>query len=140
MDSFNSNTGRTNDFQPQSSDLQTANGGLQNGYQTQSTSNWAILNDENVQISDPSPGITVPQKVSTSTVSNNSPHVGVSWIPIIVATVLIVVAIEFVLRRREKSRSPDSILVNDKGQSRNIKPEVTSKKSSKRAKHKRNKH
>jgi len=130
MDLFNNNAGRVNNFQPQSSNLQTANGGLQIGNQAQSTSNWSILNNENAQISIPSPSATVRQKVPDSATANLDRQGGINWLPIIVATVLIVVAIEFILRRREKSKPSGTSLANEPDQSKNIEPEAIGSNSS----------
>jgi len=148
MDLFNNNIGQSNDFQPQSSNLQAANGGLQIGNQAQSTSNWSILNNENAQISIPSPSAAVRQKIPDSATTNLDRQGGISWLPIIVATVLIVVAAEFILRRREKSKLPATSFANETNPPKkakldvtdpvsiNNKPNTTSKKSRKKTKRK----
>lgn len=95
-------TGASNaeDFQPLTRNPQTTGGGLQPGTVPQSTTTQDILSSENARITVPvSNGQTVSQPPTALDTGG-----GINWFLVIVGAAVIVAALEYVFRRREKSR------------------------------------
>lgn len=102
-----SGASRAEDFQPLTRNPQTTGGGLQPGTGPQTTSGQDILNDSNAQILVPSSSGQGPPASSAAPAAG-----GINWIFVIVVAVLIVAALEYLFRRREKTKAPQASAVD----------------------------
>src|SRR5688572_8592779 len=83
------------DFHPPTRNPQVAPGSLQPGAPTQNTSGQDVLNNPNARLSVPTTSSTPGETVAT-------PSGGINIAFVIIASVVIVLAVEFFLRRRDK--------------------------------------
>lgn len=91
---------RADDFQPQTRNPQAAEGDLQQGSNLQDTSGYDVLNNENARILVPS-GSSEPSE-SPAPVPGGE---GINWPLVVIISVLLVGVLEYVFRRRERSKA-----------------------------------
>lgn len=91
------NSSKAEDFQPLTQNPQVTDGGLQPVVGPQYTVGQDVLNQKDIHILVPSSG-NAPISDQPSIASEAQ----INWIIVVLASVVIVVAIEFVLRKREK--------------------------------------
>lgn len=103
----NNGASKSADFQPLTRNPQSAEGSLQPGTVPQSTSTQDVLSNENARISVP-----VGNNKAAAPTATPASSGGVNWLLVIVSAAVIVVALEYVFRRREKSRSPNPELAD----------------------------
>ncbi|MCA9332010.1 hypothetical protein KC968_03670 [Candidatus Saccharibacteria bacterium] len=102
-----SSSSKAEDFQPLTQNPQTTDGGLQPVVGPQDAVGQDILNQKDAHI-------LVPTSDHAPTVDQPSIASGaqINWLIVVSVSVIIVVAIEFVLRKREKNKSIKSSLHN----------------------------
>jgi hypothetical protein len=95
----NSGASNAEDFQPLTRNPQTTGGGLQPGTGSQSTGGQDILSNENARIVVPVGEGQAPAPQSTT------PGGGINWLVVVGVAVVIVAALEYIFRRRDKRKA-----------------------------------